>query len=190
MQSLFRFILRYSNFLVFLILEVVAFLLIASNQEYPRSSVLATTNRVVASYYATMSNIRGYFRLRYDNDVLAEENAQLRNQLMKYQNIEEDSIEHTIYTYSHLQLRYITAKVIHLTTDKEHNFITLNKGARDGVKRGAGVCDEKGAIGVICTVGEHFSLVVPVIHTASATSCRFKKNDYIGIASWDGRSSR
>lgn len=190
MNNLIKFIVRNSNFLVFLALEVVAFFLIVNHNEYPKSSALATTNNIVGEYYTIVNGIGDYFNLRTENDELAAENAALRNQLTYYQNLLEDSIEQVPYTYSHLQLHYIPAKVVNLTTDRQHNYITLNKGARDGVKKGSGICDEKGAVGVICTVGERFSLAVPLIHTSSAISCRIKKNDYIGTAVWNGVNCR
>lgn len=190
MQNLIKFILRNSNFLFFIVLEVVAFFLIVNNHEYPKSKVLATTNNIVAEYYSVVSHVSEYFHLRNENDILSAENAQLRNQLLLYQNLQEDSCERTLYKYAHLQLQYIPAKVVNLTTDCQHNYITLNKGARDGVKKGAGVCSEKGVVGVICTVGENFSLVVPLIHIESSISCRIKKNDYIGTTIWNGTNCR
>ena len=41
MQTLLKILQRYSNFLVFLTLEVAAFLLISLNNAYPRSSMLS-----------------------------------------------------------------------------------------------------------------------------------------------------
>ena len=48
MQNLLKILLRYSNFLVFIALEVAAFMLITFNNAYPRSSVFSTANKVVA----------------------------------------------------------------------------------------------------------------------------------------------
>ena len=56
MQNLLKILLRYSNFLVFIALEVAAFLLISFNNVYPRSSMLSTANEVVAWQHATLSN--------------------------------------------------------------------------------------------------------------------------------------
>ena len=81
MQSLLKILLRYSNFLVFIALEVAAFLLIYFNNAYPRSSLLSTANDVIAWQYEQISEIRGYFGLRSQNERLAAENAALRNQI-------------------------------------------------------------------------------------------------------------
>lgn len=187
MQNLIKFILKYSNFLIFIILEVVAFILIVNNNEYPASSALSTANAMVAKQQEVISNITGYFRLKSVNASLEQENADLRNQLLIYQNQQEDSLEHPTYDYAHLHLRHIPAKVIQLSTSKNHNFLTINKGERDGIRVGMGVRNAEGVVGMVCTTGEKFAVVIPVINTESHVSCRLCKNDEVGTTSWDGR---
>ena len=189
MQSLLKFIQKYSNFLIFIILEVVAFLLLTSYNEYPKSSVLSTSNAVVAFNYKVTNNIVSYFRLQSVNGQLQQENTDLRNQIAMLQNMLEDSLEHH-YTYSHLDYTYIPAKVIQLSTDKQHNFLTINKGARDSVYRGMGVCNNEGVVGIVTTVGERFAVVIPIINTNSKISAKFLKNGYYGTIEWDGLDYR
>ena len=188
MQSLLKFIQKYSNFLVFLNLEVVAFLLFMSYNEYPKSSLLSTANQVVAINYQIGNSISSYFQLKSTNEALEEENAALRNQIISLQNQLEDSIEHSAYTYSHLDYTYIPAKVIQGTVNKNSNYLTINKGKRDGVYEGMGVRNAEGVVGIVTTVGDKFSIVLPVINTNSHISCKFAKNGYFGTIEWDGYS--
>ena len=81
MQNLLKILLRYSNFLVFIALEVAAFLLLSYNNAYPRSSFLSTANNVVAWQNEQITEIKSYFHLRSVNEQLAAENAALRNQI-------------------------------------------------------------------------------------------------------------
>ena len=81
MQTLLKFILRYGNFLLFLLLEVAAFLLVVWSNAYPRSSALSTANRLVAWQYEMVAEVTGYFGLKGVNERLAAENAALRSQL-------------------------------------------------------------------------------------------------------------
>lgn len=174
MQSLLKILARYSNFLVFIILEVVAFLLIAYNSAYPRSSILSTANSLVAWEYEKIDELGSYLSLREVNDELSQENAMLRNML----------------TDSSFYANYQSAKVVQMTIDKQHNYLTVNRGESDSIYRGMGVRNAEGAVGIIRTVGEHYSIVQPIINTASRLSCRFSKNDYIGTLEWDGKDSR
>ena len=68
MQNLLKILLRYSNFLVFIALEVAAFMLISYNSAYPRSSILSTANDFVAWQNAQISAVGEYFGLRSPNE--------------------------------------------------------------------------------------------------------------------------
>ena len=186
MQSLLKFIQKYSNFLIFFILEVVAFLLLTNYNEYPKSSVLSTSNAIAAFNYKIADDVTSYFRLSSVNNQLQEENAVLRNQIAALQNQLEDSVEHSEYVYAHLNYSCIPAKVIQLSTNKQHNFLTINKGLRDSVYQGMGVRNSEGVVGIVTTVSNSFAVVIPVINTNSRISGKFLKNGYYGTIEWDG----
>ena len=176
MQNLLKILLRYSNFLVFIALEVAAFLLVYYNNAYPRSSLLSTANDVVAWQDEQISELRGYFSLRSQNEQLAVENAALRNQIVPMDSAQIGS-----------SFRYSSAKVVQMTTDRPHNYLTINRGYNHGIQRGQGVRNDEGAVGIIRTVGPNYSVVLPLINTHTNLSCRFLKNDYIGTLQWDGK---
>ena len=179
MQNLLKILLRYSNFLVFIALEVAAFLLIVFNNPYPRSSVLSTANDAVAWQNEQVNEVRSYFQLRSLNEQLSEENAALRNQISS---MESEQIGESIH--------YMPAKAVQMTTDGLHNYITINRGSNDGIRRGQGVRNADGVVGIVRTVGRNYSVVLPVINTQTNLSCRFAKNDYIATLQWDGKDAR
>ena len=178
MQTLLKILARYSNFLVFIALEVAAFLLISLNNAAPRSSMFSTANSIVAWQHEQMSNISTYFSLRQQNELLAEENAALRNQLCAMDSAQTNGTS------------YMAAQVVQMTTDKMHNYLTINKGSKNGIVRGQGIRNSEGVVGIVRTVGRNYSVVLPIIHTQSQLSCRFTKNDYVGTLRWDGKDNR
>ena len=178
MQTLFKILARYSNFLVFIVLEVAAFLLIGYNNPYPRSSILSTANDAVAWQHEQISEINGYFSLRSQNEQLADENAALRNRISAMDSANNET------------MHYAPAKVVQMTTNELHNYLTINRGSKDGIQRGQGVRNSDGVVGIIRTVGRNYSIVLPIINTQTNLSCRFAKNDYIGTLQWDGKDSR
>lgn len=191
MRNLLQFLTRYSNFLIFIILEVVAFILIVTTHGYQQSAVCSSANNLVAGIQAVNTTIGDYFHLRSENEQLAEENAQLKTQLMEQANKAEFAIERdSQYVYSHLDMEYIPAKVIGLSTNKQHNYLTINKGARDGIAEDMGVVCHNGVVGIVSAVGEKYALVVPLIHTQMNVSCELKKNHYAGGTQWNGRDYR
>lgn len=179
MQNLLKILLRYSNFLVFIALEVAAFLLLNWNSAYPRSSFLSTANEFIAWQHEQLSEIGGYFSLRSQNEKLAAENVALRNYICSMDSAENERSNH-----------YLNAKVVQMTTDEMHNYLTINRGAKDGLCRGQGVRNEDGAVGIVRTVGRNYSVVLPLINTYTNLSCRFAKNDYVGTLQWDGKDIR
>jgi rod shape-determining protein MreC len=179
MQTLIKILLRYSNFLVFIALEVAAFMLVFQNNAAPRSSMLSTANSVIAWQNEQVSAVVAYFSLRAQNEQLAAENVALRNQLAAIDSLRPEGA-----------IRYATAKVVQMTTDQLHNYLTIDKGSKDGIVRGQGVRNSDGVVGIIRTVGPHYSVVLPIIHTQTQISCRFTKNDYIGILQWNGEDNR
>ena len=179
MQTLLKILQRYSNFLVFMVLEVAAFLLIGFNNPYPRSSILSTANDAVAWQHEQLSEISGYFSLRSQNEQLAAENAALRNRISTMDSVQNGAA-----------VSYANAKVVQMTTDQLHNYITINRGSKDGIVRGQGIRNADGVVGIVRTVGRNYSVVLPIINTQTNLSCRFAKNDYIGTLQWDGKDCR
>ena len=191
MRNLIQFLVRYSNFLIFLILEVVAFILISTCNEYQQSAVWSSANRIIAGTNNIKTNIVDYFSLRADNIELVEENARLKAELMLLTNNIEMVVEcDSQYVYSHLDWDFVPAKVIGISTNKQHNYLTINKGRRDSIEVDMGVIGANGVVGVVSAVGEKYSLVVPIIHTRISISSRLKSNGQIGGTSWDGRNYR
>ena len=189
MKNLLQFLTRYSNFLIFLILEVVAFILITTTNHYQQSATWSAANRFVASIHQTTTSISDYFALRQENERLAQENAALKSQLMLVDNMAEYAIERdSQYIYSHLDWDYIPAKVIGITTHKQHNYLTINKGRRDSIEVDMGVVCQEGVVGIVSAVGERYALVVPLIHAEMNVSCRIQTNNYIGRTHWLGRN--
>ena len=172
-------------------MEVVAFILISTCNEYQQSAVWSGANRIAAGTNNIKTNVAEYFGLRAANVELAEENARLKAELMLLANDMEVVAERDSgYVYSHLDWEYIPAKVIGMSTNKQHNYLTINKGARDSIKVDMGVIGADGVVGIVSAVGEKYALVVPIIHTKISISSRLKSNGQIGGTSWSGRNYR
>ena len=172
-------------------MEVVAFILIVTTHGYQQSAMWSSANNIVAGIQAINTTISDYFHLRSENEQLAEENAMLKTQLIEQANKMEYTTERdSQYVYSHLDMEYIPAKVIGMSTNKQHNYLTINKGMRDGIAEDMGVVCQDGVVGIVSAVGEKYALVVPLIHTQMNVSCELKKNHYAGGTQWNGRDYR
>ena len=196
MRTLFNFLIRYSVVFLFLFLEIISFTLIVNNRGYQRSIFLSTSNSFVAEMYELSNTVIEFFRLKAANENLSEENTAFKNQIIKLQNelsiLKKDTKEDSIHFRipPEMEYHFISAKVINNSTNKLQNYITLNKGLVDGIKVDMGVISEEGVVGIVKTVSNRFSVVIPILNPKIQINCKFSKNNYIGTLVWSGENYR
>jgi rod shape-determining protein MreC len=84
----------------------------------------------------------------------------------------------------------IAAKVVNNSVMYLSNYITINKGSADGISSDMCVVSERGVVGIVSTVAEHYSTVLPLLNPRFRLSCKVLGSNYFGSMSWDGRSAR
>ena len=196
MRTLFNFLIRYSVVFLFLILEIISFTLIVNNLGYQRSIFLSTSNSFVAEMYEVSNTVIEFFKLKAANENLSEENTAFKNQIIKLQNElstltknqKKDSIHFRIPP--EMEYQFISAKVINNSTNKLQNYITLNKGLVDGIKVDMGVISDEGVVGIIKTVSNRFSVVIPILNPKIQINSKFNHNNYTGTLIWSGDDYR
>jgi len=85
---------------------------------------------------------------------------------------------------------YTSAKVINQTVNKQHNFLTLNKGSNVGIRPEMGVISADGVIGIVVNVSKKFSTVISLLNLDFRVSAKLAKNNYFGSLHWDGKDYR
>lgn len=195
MKNLINFLIKYSVVFLFIVLEIISFSLIIQNRDYQRSVFLSSSNILGSGILQAGSYLSDFFKLRSINDALVDENISLKNQVVDLQKQLAISTEQTIDTVfndSHPELDYqlISAKVISNSTNKIQNYITINKGKKDGLKPDMGVINEDGVVGIVKTVGNRFSTVIPILNPMSQISAKLKRNNYSASVLWDADDYR
>ena len=190
MKNLINFLIQYSIVFLFLFLEVISFTLIVKNQEYQKSVFLSSSNSVVSGMYEWSNSVVEFFKLRAANDNLSEENTALKNQIINLQNklstLKKEPVDSVHFRIPpEMEYQFIAAKVINCSTNKLLNYITLNKGAIDGIKPDMGVISDEGVVGIVKTVSNRFSVVIPILNPKIEISCKFKRNNYSGGLQWE-----
>lgn len=190
MNRIFQFILKNYFFVLFLVLEIISFSILVSNQNFHRTAFFSSSNTVAARVSATASNISDYFYLKRANQQLASENAELRSrQMTSFKKVDKlfYSNNDTIYRQ---QYNFAEAKIINNSVNRRNNFITLNKGRLHGIEPEMGVITHLGIIGVVKNVSNNFSSVISILHKDSKVSAKIKKNGYVGSIAWEGKDYR
>ncbi|MCC7302321.1 MAG: rod shape-determining protein MreC [Bacteroidia bacterium] len=186
MRNLLLFISKYHYFFLFILLELIAFILLIQGNSFHRSSFINSTNSMSGNVYRKFSDITEYFRLKDINDKLVLENSVLRNELRSsHFGIAgpRDTVKDTVY---HQRYLYVPAKVVNITTHRQNNYLTINRGSAHGVKKGMGVVCGQGVVGIVKDVSDHFSSVMMVLHTKVLIPSMVKKYREPGILHWEG----
>lgn len=197
MKNLIHFFVKYSVIFLFVILEIISVILISNNKGYQRSVLLSSTNSVTGWMYEVSSGFFEFFKLKNANANLAEENTALKNQVTFLENQlanYTDSVYiadwKTIKVEPNREYEYIPAKVIRNTTHLTQNYITLNKGANQGIKPDMGVVSDEGVVGIVQSVSSKFSKVIPILNPQTIINSKFKSSNYYGPVIWDGKDYR
>ncbi len=189
MRSLLRFIQRYYNLLLFLLLEAVAVSLIIQGTSFQRSRLVSLNRQVSGYIYGKVDGVREYFHLKEINRQLYGENLDLRNRLDGLHQRLDSSLVITV-AKEERQYDYVPAKVVHNSVYKQYNYITIDRGEKDGVFRDMGVISESGLVGIVMATSRNFATVIPVINRDFRLSVKIESNNYSGILRWEGDSPR
>jgi rod shape-determining protein MreC len=179
MRNLLELINKHNHLILFILLEIFALFLIFQNSQFHKAAFLNSTNTISANSFNLVSNIREYFSLKKSNELLLFENAKLKS-LISYQN------KNNLKSLDPFQ--HISATIINNSVAKSNNYLTLDKGRLDGIKKGMGVVSSRGVIGIIKETSKHFSTVLSILHSQSKISVSIKKNNHFGSLQWDGKS--
>jgi rod shape-determining protein MreC len=170
------------------VLEGLCFWLIVENNQYQGAKFFNSSNSVVASMNNFSQSIRNYFLLSDENQKLANENAELREQVER-QKQQLQNVHTVIYNDTALTSRFefISAKVVNNQVDRFKNFITLSKGKDHGIEPGMAVISPLGAVGKVKLVSDHYSVVTSILHIDYMVSGVLKRTGHFGTIQWEGR---
>lgn len=195
MRNLIAFITKYYHLFLFLLLEVLGFVLLFKYNSYQGSAWFSTANCVAGKVYEIDSKVESYFSLVDVNRNLTERNLYLEQQVEilanKLAKVNKDSLPIKGAMRESLNgYRLIPAKVVSNTVDKKDNFMTINRGRMDGVRDGMGVVSGNGVVGIVYLVSDHYSVVIPLLSSKSSISCSLQGRGYFGFLHWTGGNPR
>ena len=89
-----------------------------------------------------------------------------------------------------VRYRFIPAEVINNSVNRQNNYITLNKGRKDGVRPEMGIVGPNGVVGIITNVSDNYSTGPTVLNKRWRVSAKIKNSNYFGSLVWDGLNHR
>lgn len=194
MRNLLAFLAKYNHWFVFILLEVICFVLLFRFNNFQGSVYFSSANAVAGKVYEYNSSVTTFFNMSQSNKKLSERNLILEQQvraLTQYIATHHgDSLAMEQCQKQALAgFKLIPAKVIQSTINREDNLITLDKGKADGIHEDMGVACGTGVVGVVYMASDHYSIVLPVINVNSNISVMIRKRGYFGFLHWKGTPS-
>lgn len=170
MKNLWLFLLRYNAAFLFIIFFGCAIFLVVRNNNYQRSAFVNSSNIVVGSFYSRVNSWKEYLNLANTNKDLMDENAVLRKQLQNYLAKDTSDAITLADTIDKSQYSFIVAAVVNNSINQKSNYITINKGSKDGIKPDMGVITSSGVVGTVLNVSNNFSTIRSLLHPAEKIS--------------------
>lgn len=194
MRNLLAFLAKYNHWFVFILLEVICFVLLFRFNNFQGSVYFSSANAVAGKVYEYNSSVTTFFNMSQSNKKLSERNLILEQQvraLTQYIATHHgDSLAMEQCQKQALAgFKLIPAKVIQSTINREDNLITIDKGKADGIHEDMGVACGTGVVGVVYMASDHYSIVLPVINVNSNISVMIRKRGYFGFLHWKGSPS-
>lgn len=158
------------------------------------NDVLSSANTVAGIVYQKREDVIYYFGLKRMNDSLINENIRLRLELAavnSFDTLKDSTVvlpytrrEDTTKVVRFANYVYRTARVINNSVTSENNYITINRGSKDGIAKNMAVLSGTGVVGRVIHVSDHFASVLSVLSVKQKVSAKLKDGT-LGSVMWE-----
>jgi rod shape-determining protein MreC len=153
---------------------------------------------MTSSFQESRGRVFAYFNLIDENDKLLyqikeirQEYLKVRDELTLYKNQLPLKLEYRLIPDSLLpaeEFKFIPAQVVNNSLDKSYNFLTINKGYLNGVRKGMGVISEEGVLGQVVSVTDNYAMAMSILNKNFKLSAKIYQENFFGSLSWSGGS--
>ncbi len=188
MHQIISFFIRYKYFLLFLVLELIAFSFTIQSHSFHRSRFINSSNIITGFIYDKFNLVANHSNVKEHNLQLSEENSKLKN-LLTQKNDTANTVKITVLDsliYKQ-NFTYINASIKNNEYVKSNNILTINKGEKDSIYKDLGVINSKGVIGIVSNTSSSYATVMSILNENSKINARLKKNHHYGTITWNAK---
>ena len=178
------------NAAIFIALEIAALGMLRSGKAQD-FFVSKGAHAFMAKLWGGTESVKYYFSLRQANEELAARNFALNQQLLAWQHDAEESKRDSL-TRSLGDVggfHYMSATIVKISRNKQHNYLIIGQGSEDGVVPHSGIITTDGVVGIVDAVGKHYSYALSFMNTDFSLSARLGREGAVGPLVWDGKTS-
>ena len=159
------------NAAIFIILEVAALGMLRSGKAQD-FFISKGAHAFMAKVWGGSESVKYYFSLAWRHD--AEE-------------AKRDSLTRSFEDIG--GFHYMSATIVKISRNKQHNYLIIGQGSEDGVVPHSGIITNDGVVGIVDAVGKHYSYALSFMNTDFSLSARLGREGAVGPLVWDGKTS-
>jgi rod shape-determining protein MreC len=142
-----------------------------------------SANLGVAFWYKKQTGVSSYFKLKEANDSLLNENERLLAKLASYTErdvlkdstvVKSEVINDSVKSIQYAHYKYFKARVVNNSIQSTSNFITINRGFKEGIAANMALVSGSGVVGRITNVSAHFATALSILNTKQSLSAKLK----------------
>ena len=172
---------------IFILLEIAALALLKRSSTLQDNWINRSSHYVMGKLWGGAEALRGHFRTLKQNEELRDEVFRLQEELEVCRHAAGMMAESSHAVSTPQPFRIVPATVVKMTRGTAHNCIILNKGKADGVIPYSGIIAQKGVVGIVSAVGEHYCYGLTLMNPNISVSSRVGADEAVGPLVWDGR---
>lgn len=194
MRNIFLLIRRFFVFLLFIVLQVLSLTLLVKYNRSQQAKYLETAYELTGRINKKYNSFTRYFSLNENNRVLAEDNTRLHNLASSnFTSLDSSArlVTDTLVVDSSKTIRkyfWRDARVINNSVAGQNNYITLERGSKQGIAVDMAVMGPGGIVGRVTDISNNMCVVMSLLHRKSITSVMLKKGGIAGILEWNGEN--
>jgi len=186
MRNLIKFISLYNYSITFFILLFVSGYFLVNENFILKTKYFNSSNYLSGTVFYYQSSFFNYFKLEERNINLERENKRLSEKIIRSYSSKTEDVDSTL----NLNYDYVKAEILNNSLRKSKNYITINKGSKDGIKEGMGVISSSGIVGRVKYVSKNFATVISVLNTSFYVSSILQKSSTLSSVNWDGNDPK
>lgn len=178
------------SLLVFILIESLSLFLISRNGIIQKYKLMVGVRAAQSFFWDRGESIRYFISLKKTNEELVKENLRLVKELEMYKSYTSSRISDSLIREYNPDFSYTPALVIKNSTNRQHNYIVIDRGSLDGIRPDMGVVTPSGVVGYVHSTGKRHSLVTSFLDTDYTITAILKKSGTFGTFSWRGGNIR
>jgi len=181
-------IIQFKEYLILIILSIVSFALLSSNDNIQIRALRSYTLGAMGFFHDVVSVIPNVFELKRENEILRQLNVNLSDEVSRLRELRLENLKlrQMIGLKERKDFRFIPADIIGKDLHLLRNTITLNVGELDSIKPDMAIISESGLVGRIITTSSRYSIGQLMLNKDFRASAKVQRSRVDGIISWDG----